>query len=126
MVEVAELGAAQLVRRAVLVNEPGDLAVVAREIRRELRADDQVDRPAVALAEVEQPPCGGVGEDLVFRIPLERQRDALHGVPAGPELRDEAADVQLGASLHERHLRLADHDRADVHEARGPWSDYVA
>ena len=67
-----------------------------------------------------------MSEDLLFRIPLERQRDTLHGVPAGPELRDETADVQLGASLHERHLRLADHDRADVHEARGLWSDYVA
>src|SRR5262245_50881765 len=50
--EVAVRCAAQLVRRAVLMNQPGDLAWMAYEVGRELRGDDQIDRPAVALAQV--------------------------------------------------------------------------
>ena len=74
----------------------------------------QIDRPAVALAEIEQPPGGGVREDLGLRVPLERHADELGLVPVRAELTDELADVKLGAALDERHLRFADDDRAQT------------
>ena len=75
--EVAVGGAAQLVGRAVLVHEPADLARVPREIGGELGRDDQIDRAAVALAEIEQTPRRRVRQDLFLRIPLERERHAI-------------------------------------------------
>ena len=104
-------GAAQLVRRAVLVNQPRDLVRMAHEVGRELRRDHEIDRLAVALAQVEQPPGRGVRQDLVLRIPLERDADQLGVVAARAQLAHQLAHVDLGAAVHERHLRLADDDR---------------
>ena len=132
VVEVAVFGAAELVGRAVLMDQPRHLVRVPHEIRRKLRPDDEVDRPAVAFRQVEQPPGGGVREDFLLRIPLEGQRDALDEVAARPELGHQAAHVNLGAAVHERHLGLADDHRADARSAaRGasggvPEVDHVA
>ena len=46
--EIAVDGAAQLVGGPVLVNEPGDLVLVAHEVSRKLRSNHQIDRPPVA------------------------------------------------------------------------------
>ena len=86
-----------------------------REVGRELRRDDQVDRAAVALAQVEHPPGRGVRQDLLLRIPLERQRHPIGGDAARAQLGDQLLDQQLGAAAHERHLRLADQDCLDCH-----------
>ena len=75
--EVAVLGPAQLVRGAVLVDQPRHLVRMADEIRRELRGDHEIDRPAVALAEIEQPPRRRVRENFPLRIPLEGDADEL-------------------------------------------------
>ena len=108
------------------MNEPGDLVVVPGEVGRELRADDQIDRPAVALGEVQQPPGGGVREDFFLRIPLEGQRDALDQVAGGPQLLDERAHVHLGAAVDERHLRFADHHACGCSSSRRAVSRGVA
>jgi hypothetical protein len=114
--EVAVNRAAQLVRRAVLMDQPGDLVRVAHEVRRELRRDHQIDRPSVALAEIEQPPRGGVGKDLALRIPLERHADELRLVAAHGQLARELPHVNLGAAMYERHLGLTDDHGSDWHQ----------
>ena len=111
--EVAVRRAAQLVGGAVLVNQPGDLVRVADEVGRELRGDHEIDRPPVALAEIEQPPGRGVGQDLFLRIPLERHAHELGVVAARVQLAHQLTDVHLGAAVHERHLRFTDDDRLD-------------
>ena len=65
VLEVAERRAAQLVGRPVLVDQPGHLVRVADEVGRELGGDHQIDRLAVALAQIDEAPGGGVGEDLL-------------------------------------------------------------
>ena len=72
--------------------------------------DDEIDRAAVALAQIEQPPRRGVRQDLLLRIPLERHADELGLVAARAQLAHQLADVDLGAAVHERHLRFADDD----------------
>ena len=75
--EVTVLGAAQLVRGAVLMNQPRNLVGVTHEIRRELRADHEVDGLAVRLTQIDQPPCSRMRQNLTLRIPLEGDADAL-------------------------------------------------
>ena len=106
--ELAVRRAAEIVDRPVLMEEPGDLVRMADEIGRELRRDDRIDPLAVRLGQIDQPPRGGLRQQLVFRIPLERNRHALGAVAAARQLVDQAAHVQLRAAVHERHLRLAD------------------
>ena len=113
--EVAVLRVAQLVNGAVLVHQPAHLVGVPGEVGRELRGDDEIDRAAVALAEIEQTPRGGVRQDFVLRIPLERQRHAIGGDAARAQLAHELLHEQLGAAAHERHLRFADEDGVDSH-----------
>ena len=60
--EIAVLGTAQLICGAVLMDDPRHLIWMADEVRRELRADDEIDGLAVALAEIDQPPYRGVRE----------------------------------------------------------------
>src|SRR5262249_7430082 len=91
--EVAVDRAAWRRRRAGLVNQPRRLARRAREVGRKLRRDDEVDRPSVALAEIQQAPCGGMRQDLLLRIPLERDADELRLVSARDELAQQLADV---------------------------------
>ena len=114
--EVAVLGAAQLVRGAVLMDQPRDLARMAHEVGRKLRGDHQIDRLPVALAQIEQPPRRGVRQDLVLRIPLERHADELRLVPALAQLPHQLPHVHLGAAVHERHLGFADDDAEGRHE----------
>ena len=79
--EVAVGRAAELVGGPVLVNEPGHLVGVAREVRWELRPDDQVDRRAVALAEIEQAPGANAVAVLAPGVVQHvRCRDAGHQV----------------------------------------------
>src|SRR5207237_4328814 len=82
LVELTQLGAVELVSLAELVQEPDDLVRVADDVGGELRRDDEVDRRAVGLLQVEQPPEKRLREDAFARIPLERDRDELHVVPA--------------------------------------------
>ena len=89
LLDMGEVGvgrAAQLVGGTVLVDEPRHLARVAREVGRELRADREVDRLPVALAQVEQPPRRGVRQDLGLRVPLERHAHPLGAVAVRPQL----------------------------------------
>ena len=72
----------QLVGGAVLVDQPHDLAVVRREVRRELQRDHRVDLHAVGLAHVEAPPHRHLVHDLGARVPLAGDRHDL-GVVAG-------------------------------------------
>jgi hypothetical protein len=51
-----------------------------------------------------------VGQDLVLRIPLERDADQLGLVAVQPELPDQLPDVVFGAALDERDLSLTDDD----------------
>jgi len=79
----------------VLVHEPADLAGVASEVRRELGGDHQIDGAAVAFAQIEEPPRRSVREDLVLRVPLERQRDTVRVDASGAELVDQFATIQI-------------------------------
>ena len=72
----------------------------------------QIDRPAVALVEIEQPPRRRVREDLVLRVPLERHADEFGVVAVLAQLAHELAHVELGAAVNERHLRFADENGA--------------
>ncbi len=104
------------------MNEPRNLVGMADEIRRKLRADDEVDRLAVGLAQIDQPPRGRMREDLLLRIPLERNADELGLISVGAQLLVQRANVVLGAAVHERNLDLADDDAADMPSVRGVTS----
>ena len=75
--EIAVLRSGELVGGPVLMDQPRDFVRVADEIRGELRADDEVDRFAVALAQVDEAPGRGMREDFALRIPFERDADEL-------------------------------------------------
>ena len=90
------------------MDQPRDLVRVPDEVGRKLRGDHQIDRPAVAFAQIEQPPRRGVRQDFFLRVPLERDADELGLVAARAQLPHELANVDLGAAVHERHLRFAD------------------
>src|SRR6185312_1113384 len=111
--ELAVRRAAEIVDRAVLVEEPGDLAGMPDEVGGKLRRDREVDALAVRFAHVEHLPGGHLRQQFLLRIPLEGNRDALDAIPAPAEVVDQSARVQLGAAVHERHLGLADDDGPD-------------
>ena len=113
--EVAVFGSAQLVRRSILMDQPRDFPRMANEVRRKLRGDHQIDRLAVALAEIEESPRRGVRKDLVLRVPLEGNADQLCLMPALAQLTNELPHVHLGAAVDERHLGLTDHDAEGGH-----------
>ena len=56
--EVAIGGAGELVRGAVLMDQPRDLVRMTHEVRRKLRRDHEIDRTSVALAQIDQTPGG--------------------------------------------------------------------
>ena len=60
--ELPQLRAVEVVGLAELVHEPDGLAAVPDHVRGELGGDHGVDRSAVRLLEVEQPPEEGLGE----------------------------------------------------------------
>ena len=113
VVEVAERRSAELIGRSTLMDQPDDLVRVPGEICRELGANDQVNRAAVALTQVDEAPGGGVGEDLFLRILLEWQADKLRRETVLLELVDEGPDVVFGTSGDERHLSLAHDNRSN-------------
>ena len=99
LAELAELGAVELVRLPELVHEPDALLGVADDVRGELRRDDHVDRAAVGLGQVEQPPEERLRQHAGARIPLERDRDDLGLVAARAQLADERVGEDLGAAV---------------------------
>ena len=86
---------------------------MACEVRRKLRADDQIDRSPVAFAQIEQPLCSGMREDLFFRVPLERHAHELGFKTACPQFPYQLTHVDLGATVDEGHLRLANEHGLD-------------
>ena len=113
--EVAVLGSAEFVGRAVLVDEPGDLVRMSGEVGRKFRGDEQVDWLAVRFAQIEQAPGGGVRQNLFLRVPLERHAHEFREEPAEAQLPHQLPDVNLGAAVHEWNLRLADNDSPNGH-----------
>jgi hypothetical protein len=109
-VELAELCAVELVCLPELVKQPHDLVGVPDDVGGELRRDYEVDRSAVSLFEVDQPPEKGLREHPFSWIPLERNRDELSRVVPFPQLVNESLADDLGASADEGHLRRADGD----------------
>ena len=105
--EVAIWRVAELVGRSELVHEPGDFVRMPDEIRRELGHDGEVDRPPVALAEIDETPGCCVRQDLVLRRPREGHADQFCQIAARPELFDQYPNEAFGAAGDERHLRLA-------------------
>src|SRR5215813_5929177 len=87
------------------------------EIGREFCRDDEIDRFAICLRQVNQPPKGSLRQQLLFGVPLERNRHSLGAHSALAQLLNETLDVQLGASMHQRHLGVADKSRPDRHVA---------
>ena len=84
--ELAEVGAVELVGLAELVHEPHALVRVPDRVRRELRRDQQVDLPPFDLVQVEQPPRESVRQQPLRRVPLERHGDECRIVPARAQL----------------------------------------
>ena len=87
------------------MHQPDALLGVPGDVRRELRAYDEVDPPAVRLLEIEHAPEERLRQDAGARIPLERDGDEVGLVPSRPELRDQLVGEDLGAAPGERHLR---------------------
>src|SRR6185312_3351525 len=75
----------------------------------------RVDRAAVGLLEVEQPPEERLREQALVGIPLERDRHELRLVARLAERADETVREDLGAAPLERHLRHAD---GEAHQRR--------
>ena len=95
--ELAELGAVELVRLPELVQEPDDLVRVPDAVRRELRRDHEVDRAAVRLLEVEQPPEERLRQHPLAGVPLERHRDELGLVAALAQLAATSPSAKISA-----------------------------
>ncbi len=90
------------------MQQPHDLVRMANDIGRKLRRDHGVDRTAVGLFEIEQPPEERLREHALAGVPLERHGDELGLVSVLAERLDETVREDLGASALERHLRHAD------------------
>ena len=110
LVELPELGAVVVVRLPELVQHPGDLVRVPDAVGGELRRDHAVDRAAVGLGQVDEPPEERLVEDAGAGVPLERDADDLRFVSAPAQRGDEIVGHQLRAAPHERHLRRRDDD----------------
>ena len=92
------------------------------EVRRKLRRDDGIDPFTVGFGEIDEAPGRRLCDQLLLRIPLERERHAIGAVAVPPQLVDEVSDEQFGAAGDERDLRFADNhcrhgDRASAHVA---------
>ena len=102
--------AVEVVGLAVLVKEPGHLARVADEEGRELGRDHEVDRGAVALRHVEQPPGQRLAHDLRHRVPLEGNGGDVGAEAPALQVGLQLGDQDLGSPGDERRLRGADED----------------
>ena len=100
----------ELVGLSELVNEPDDLVGMANGVRRELGGDDEVDRSALGLLEVEQPPEERLAKRPRARIPLEGHPDELDLVIAASKLVGKRLREDLCPAPLERNLRRADRD----------------
>ena len=103
-------GADRIENLAELVNAPDHLVRMAHAVRGELRPDDEVDRPAVRLLEVQQPPEERLGQHTRARVPLEGHRHQRRLVVALSQLGHQRLGEQLRPAVLERHLRRADGD----------------
>ena len=93
----------QATLRSCRAKYDGNLVPMTRSIGRPLLSLRSSRRQAAA--------CGRISS---FGYHLNGSATRSTAYPRAAQLRDEAADVQLGAAFDERHLRLADHDRADA------------
>src|SRR5881396_984894 len=73
-----------------------------------LRGDDEIDVSAGGRRHVEQPPRFRTRKQLVPWVVPEGNGHDLRVVPARGERSRELAHENLGAAVHERHLRLQD------------------
>ena len=113
--EVAVGSPELVVGLAVLVNEPDDLVVVARGVRREARRDDRVDPPPPDFLDVQAPP-GERAANQIEAVPLDqghRHEVRLH--PAPRELLGQPAHVPFGPSLGEGRLNRQDEHPGRLH-----------
>ena len=94
----------QIVDGAVLMEQPRHLVRMTDEIRRELRRDHGVDALAVRLGQIDEPPRGRLREQLLLRVPLERNRHPLGAIAVPAQFVDQPANVQLGAAVNEGDL----------------------
>src|SRR5215471_10092914 len=108
------------------MDQPQHLARMSCEIRRELGGDDQINGSAAGTWDVQQPPRFGSGKNLFFRVIRKRNRDHLREVTARRESRGELADENLGAAVHEWHLRLEDQNAKRLHSGSEPEVDDIA
>src|SRR5687768_3205962 len=117
--EVTVFRSTQLVGCTVLMNEPRHLVRMADEIRRKLRSDDQVDRFAIRLAQIDEAPRGGVRKNFPLRIPLEWNADQLGLISAGAQLMMQCTHMVLRAAMDEGNLYLTNDDAANTHRREG-------
>src|SRR5437763_4532818 len=99
----------------MMVDEPQYLPRVAGEVGRKFRRDHQVDTAMAHARHVEMTPRLGAREDLLARIVAKGHRHDLRLVTARVERGGQLAHEDLGAAVHERHLRLKDQDAEASH-----------
>ena len=109
----------QLVRRAVLVDQPHDLALVLGEVGGELQSDHRIDLQAVALGDVEAAPHRHLVGELARRVPLAGDLDEVGLVTRVAQGPDQGLGVRLRAAAHERGLRVQDRDPHSAGLPRG-------
>ena len=100
--ELPELGAIEVPGLAELMEQPHHLVRMLDHVRRKLRRDHGVDRPAVRLLEVEKPPEERLGQHALARIPLERNGDELRLVPVLAQLVDDVGADEACTAGHDR------------------------
>ena len=100
----------QLVRAAVLVDQPHDLALVLHEVGGELQRDHRVHLQTVGLGDVEGPPHRHLVRELPRRVPLAGDRHELGLVAGRLQRAHERLGVGLGAAAREGRLRMEDRD----------------
>ena len=100
----------ELVGGPVLVDQPDDLALVLREVGRELQPDHRVDLQAVGLGDVEAAPDRHLVRELARRVPLAGDLDEIGLVPGGSQGAHQRLGVRLRAAANERGLRMQDRD----------------
>jgi hypothetical protein len=91
---------------------------VADDVRRELRADHEIDPSAVDLVEIEQAPEQRLREHARARVPLEGDGHEVRFVAQPAQLLGQPLGEVFGATARERHLRSADGDPHEMARMR--------
>ncbi len=115
MCEIAVRRSTQFIGGAVLVQQPYHLVRMTDEVGWKFRSDHEIDGRAVALTQIDQPPCGRVRENFLLWRPLERHTDELGLISVRAKLLMQRAHEVLGAAVYERHLHLANNDALNGH-----------